>query len=67
MADERPRIDRFTPYEDLPQFLTPDEFRAHLELTRNQTYDYLRSLPCVIRCGRLIRVPKTALRPEERP
>jgi hypothetical protein len=59
-------IDRFTPFDDLPEYLTPDEVRVFLNLTRNQTYDWLRSMPC-IRCGRLIRVRKAALRPEERP
>ena len=51
MADRPTGIDRFTAFDDLPEFLTPDEVRQHLSLTRNQTYDWLRGLPGVIRCG----------------
>ena len=54
-------IGRSTAFEDLPEYLTPEEVRVYLNLGRNQTYDWLRTLPC-IRCGRLIRVPKAVLR-----
>lgn len=54
---------RVTPYNDLPEYLTPDEFRAYVSLGRNTIYDLLRrkEIPFV-RFGRAIRIPKTALR-----
>lgn len=53
---------RSTPYADLPEFLTPDEFRAYLDLGRNTVYDLLKqgAVPHR-RFGRVIRIPKTAL------
>jgi excisionase family DNA binding protein len=57
---------RVTPYNDLPEYLTPDEFRAYVSLGRNTIYDLLRrkEIPFV-RFGRAIRIPKTALRLSE--
>ena len=55
-------IDRRTPLNDLPEFLTPDEFRAYVGIGRSTMYDLLRreEIPFV-RFGRCIRIPKTAL------
>lgn len=59
MAD---RIERTTPRGDLPEFLTPDEFRAYVGIGRSTMYDLLRreEIPYV-KFGRCIRIPKTAL------
>jgi excisionase family DNA binding protein len=49
-------------YDDLPEFLSPDEFRQYFKLSRNTTYELLRrgEIPH-LRFGRQIRIPKTAL------
>lgn len=56
-------FDRHTPVEDLPEFLSPEEFRGYLGISRSTIYELLRKaeIPCV-RFGRCIRIPKTALR-----
>lgn len=56
-------IDRRTPVEDLPEFLSPDEFRAYVGLSRATVYDLLRrdEIPHC-KFGRCIRIPKAALR-----
>jgi excisionase family DNA binding protein len=48
----------------LPQFLSVEEFRTFVGLGRSTVYDLLRrgEMPC-IRFGRVLRIPKTALRP----
>lgn len=53
---------RTIPYEHLPEYLTPEEFRTYLGLGRNTVYDLLRrgEIPH-LRFGRLVRIPKTAL------
>jgi excisionase family DNA binding protein len=55
-------IDRRTPFDELPEYLSPDEFREYLALARSTCYDLLRrqQIPHV-RYGRVIRIPKTAL------
>jgi excisionase family DNA binding protein len=55
-------LERTLPFEQLPEFLTPDEFRSYMGLGRNTVYDLLRrnDVPHV-RLGRAIRIPKTAL------
>jgi excisionase family DNA binding protein len=55
-------ITRSTRFDDLPEFLTPEEFRQYVGIGRGTAYDLLRrgEIPCV-RFGRLIRVPKSAL------
>ena len=60
--EDSPGIDRTVPYDRLPEFLTPDELRAYLGLSRNGVYALLQrdEIPHV-RFGRLIRIPKTAL------
>jgi excisionase family DNA binding protein len=52
-----------TPYDQLPEFLSPDEVRVYLRLSRNTIYELLRreEIPHV-RFGRTIRIPKAALR-----
>lgn len=61
---ETPRltIDPCTPVADLPEFLSPEEFRAYLGLGRSTVYDLLRrdAIPHV-KFGRCIRIPKAAL------
>ena len=50
-------------YDDLPEYLSPEEFWTYLGLSRNTVYDLVRreEIPHV-RFGRAIRIPKTALR-----
>ena len=59
-----PHITRVTPFDELPDLLTPDEFRAYTGIGRSTMYDLLRreDVPHV-RFGRCIRIPKTAVRP----
>ena len=56
------KVARSTPFSELPEFLSPEEFRAYLGLARSTVYDLLRrgKIPH-IRVGRCIRIPKTAL------
>jgi excisionase family DNA binding protein len=63
MLTESATVRRTLRYDELPEFLTPDEFRAYMNLGRNTVYDLLRrgEIPHV-RFGRTIRIPKTALR-----
>jgi len=58
-----PPLARSIPYEQLPEFLSPEEFRQYVDLSRNGVYELLRrqEIPHV-RFGRLIRIPKSALR-----
>ena len=55
-------INRSTPFDELPDYLTPEELRHYLGIGRGTAYDLLRrgEIPCV-RFGRLIRVQKTVL------
>lgn len=64
MSDvQRSVIDRRTPVEELPEFLSPEEFRAYVGLSRSTVYDLLRRGEIPHRkFGRCIRIPKTALR-----
>ena len=57
-------VTRHTAFEDLPQFLTVDEFRVFVGIGRSTVYDLLRrgQLPHR-RFGRVVRIPKNALRP----
>jgi excisionase family DNA binding protein len=56
-------ITRDTSFDQLPEYLTPEELRHFLGIGRGTCYELLRrgDIPSV-RVGRLIRVPKTALR-----
>jgi excisionase family DNA binding protein len=51
-------------FADLPQFLTVEEFRTVVGLGRSTVYDLLRrgAIPHR-RFGRVVRIPKSALRP----
>ena len=61
-------ITRTTPYDDLPEYLRPAEVMAHLGLSRGTVYDLIgRNKIEHVRFGRMIRVPKTALRKRAAP
>jgi excisionase family DNA binding protein len=55
-------VSRSQPYDSLPEFLTPEEFREYVSISRSTVYDLLRrgEIPHV-NYGRCIRIPKTAL------
>jgi excisionase family DNA binding protein len=54
---------RTIPYNELPEFLTPSEVRAYLNLSRNTVYELIRRNEIGhVRFGRTIRIPKAALR-----
>jgi excisionase family DNA binding protein len=55
-------FDRRTPVEELPEFLSPEEFRRYVGLGRSTVYDLLRrdELPHV-RFGRVIKIHKSVL------
>ncbi|MDA2929326.1 helix-turn-helix domain-containing protein [Acidobacteria bacterium AH-259-O06] len=59
-------VTRQTKLEDLPELLTPEEFRAYLGLGRTTVYELIRSgdLP-VKRFGRRVWIPKEVLRRED--
>jgi len=60
-------VSRFTPFSDLPEWLTPEEVQAHLELGRTATYDAAASGKWrVLKAGRLIRIHKSNFAPAER-
>jgi excisionase family DNA binding protein len=53
-----------TPWEDLPELLTPEEFQTVTRAGRSKTYDMLRNgeIPCLKFGSRFIRIPKTVLK-----
>ena len=57
------RITRDTKWEMLPDYLTPAEARAYLNLERSTLYDLVRrgELPAV-RFGKVLRIPREALK-----
>lgn len=56
-----PTLDRTTPYESLPAYLTVAELRQYLQIGRSAAYDYARAHG--VRIGdRIVRVPREALR-----
>lgn len=58
----KPAISRTTPFEDLPEFLLPAEVAVLLDISRNSTYELLKTNAIrSVKFGRLIRVPKAAL------
>ena len=59
-------INRNTKYEELPEYLTPDEFRSYLDLGKTTVYDLIErgQLPFK-RFGRRIFIPKHALKSTE--
>ena len=56
------KVTRHTKLEDLPDLLTPEEFRAYLGIGRTTMYELIRSgeLP-VKRFGRRVWIPKDLL------
>lgn len=53
---------RSQPVESLPEFLTPEEFRAYVGISRSTMYDLLRRDEIQhVRFGRCIRIPKAVL------
>jgi excisionase family DNA binding protein len=62
LVPEAEPIDRRARVEDLPEFLSAEEFRRYVGLGRSTVYDLLRrdEIPHV-RFGRVIRIPKSAL------
>lgn len=56
------RLDRHTPWEALPEFLTPTQFRAIVGIGKGTVYELLKrnEIPHV-RFGRLYRIPKAVL------
>jgi excisionase family DNA binding protein len=62
MSTESQQLSRKTPVEQLPEFLTPEELTAYLQLSRNTVYELLRTQQIQsVRFGRTIRIPKSAL------
>jgi excisionase family DNA binding protein len=58
-------IDRRTPYEELPEFLSPEEYQQYVNVSRSTVYHLLRChrLPHVS-VGRQKRIPKSVLKAE---
>lgn len=56
------QITRTTPFAELPEYLSPDEFRAYIGIGRSAVYALLREGEIThVRFGRTIRIPKSAL------
>lgn len=56
-------IHRGIAYDRLPEYLSPEEFRSYVGLSRNTMYELLRRNQVAhVRFGRSIRIPKTSLR-----
>jgi excisionase family DNA binding protein len=52
-----------TPFDELPQFLSVEEFRIWVGIGRSSAYDLLRREELMgVRFGRVVRIPKAALR-----
>ncbi|MGH9373355.1 MAG: helix-turn-helix domain-containing protein [Vicinamibacterales bacterium] len=62
VSNRRKNMTPMLPYDQLPEYLSPEEFRAYLRLSRNTVYELIRrrEIPHV-RFGRTIRIPKIAL------
>jgi excisionase family DNA binding protein len=61
-----PTSDRTRPFDELPEYLTPEEVREYLNLSRNTVYELLRRNEIKhVRFGRLIRIPKAGLRRDQ--
>jgi excisionase family DNA binding protein len=59
----RESVTRDTKYEMLPDYLTPNEARAYLNLGRSTLYELVKrgELPAV-RFGKILRIPREALK-----
>jgi len=56
-------VTRNTPFDELPQFLSVEEFRIWVGIGRSCAYDLLRREEILsVRFGRVVRIPKAALR-----
>lgn len=56
------KIDRWTRWEELPEFLSPAELQAYLGLGRTTVYDLLNAGAIRhVRLGRRILIPKVAV------
>ena len=62
-ADGALRLDRFTPFDDLPELLRVEEFAAVAGFSKGVVYDLVRrgELPSIKFGRKIVRVPKTAL------
>ena len=60
-------VTRTTAYDDLPEWLTPEEAWTYLRLSRAQMYDLIRKKGIASKKfgPRLIRIPKAAVAPQE--
>jgi hypothetical protein len=56
-------ITRFTPFHELPEFLSVEELQAYLASSRNQAYELCAPGGGIkaLRFGRLILIPKSVL------
>lgn len=65
MTPREPRapVTRWTPFEDLPEYLSPQEFAVYLGLSRHGVYEMInRGDLAHVRVGlRFIRIPKAVL------
>ena len=60
------KVSRRTKLEDLPDLLTPEEFRVYLGIGRTTVYELIRSGEMrVKRFGRRVWIPKDVLRQDE--
>lgn len=66
--EARAKINRSTPVDALPEFLSPEEFWTYLGLGRATCYELVRrgEIPS-IRFGHVIRIPKSALQRGDQP
>ena len=65
VSSRRCALDRRTCFADLPELLTPEEFRAVVGIGRTAMYEALRRGEIRhLKFGRTIRIPKAALRTE---
>lgn len=65
MTPREPRatVTRWTPFEDLPEYLSPQEFAIYLGVSRHGVYEMINrgDLACVRVGLRFIRIPKAVL------
>jgi len=60
---ERPKITRWTRYDELPELLLPQEAADYLAIKKSLLYSRVRDGHIVVqRFGRIFRVPKTSLK-----
>jgi excisionase family DNA binding protein len=59
-APQASTIDRRLPVAELPQYLTVDELMRYMSIGRSSAYAFAREHG--VRIGRLVRIPREALR-----